>query len=286
MSGLADGLRPAFVAVGHVTLDRFGTAERPGGAALYAAVTAQRLGLSAGILTSHGPDFPLDRLPPQIEVVTVPSPETTRFEHRLEDGARQMQVTTTARPLGAHHTPEDWRAASMAMLAPVIDEVDPLVAAVFGAASIGVAAQGYLRRLAPDGRIVAKAWESADLMLRRAQALFLSLEDVEGDLDSAGEWFQRVPLGVLTAGRDGAILFVNGERYAVRPHRVHEVDATGAGDVFAAAFMIHYHRHGDPWRAADVAACVAALSVEGEGWSTIPDAATLAAALTVYERGA
>ncbi|PYM89262.1 MAG: hypothetical protein DME08_25690, partial [Candidatus Rokuibacteriota bacterium] len=61
---------PDFVAVGHVTLDHFGNDVRPGGAALFAAVTAHRLGLSAGILTSHGDDFPLGLVPPQIEVVT------------------------------------------------------------------------------------------------------------------------------------------------------------------------------------------------------------------------
>jgi sugar/nucleoside kinase (ribokinase family) len=278
------GLAPAFVAVGHVTLDRFGGTERPGGAALYAAVTAQRLGLSAGILTSHGDDFPLDLLPPQIEVVSVPDRQTTRFEHRAEGSDRQMRVTARARPLSAQDVPEDWREASMVLLAPVIDEVDPFVAAVFSPSTIAAAAQGYLRRLDRDGLIIPKVWQSADLVLRRAQALFLSLEDVGGDLASASEWFQRVPVGVVTAGRDGAVLFVNGERYPVRPHRALEVDATGAGDVFAAAFMIHYHRHGDPWRAAEAATCAAALSVEGEGCSTIPDAVTLAAALAVYER--
>jgi sugar/nucleoside kinase (ribokinase family) len=278
------GLAPAFVAVGHVTLDRFGETERPGGAALYAAVTAQRLGLSAGILTSHGDDFPLDLLPPQIEVVSIPHRQTTRFEHRVERRDRQMRVTAQGRPLSAQDVPEDWREASMVMLAPVVDEVDPRVAAVFSAATIGAAAQGYLRRLDRDGLIVPQVWESANLVLGRAQALFLSLEDMGGNLASVSEWFQRVPVGVLTAGRKGAVLFVNGERYSVRPHRAHEVDATGAGDVFAAAFMIHYHRHGDPWRAAEVAACAAALSVGGEGWATIPDAATLAAALAVYDR--
>ena len=54
------GLTPQFVAIGHVTLDRFGEATRPGGAALYAAITAHRLGLSAAVLTSHGDDFPLE----------------------------------------------------------------------------------------------------------------------------------------------------------------------------------------------------------------------------------
>jgi 1D-myo-inositol 3-kinase len=284
VSAREKGLTPEFVAVGHVTIDRFGVTERPGGAALYAAVTAQRLGLSAGILTSHGDDFPLDLLPPQIEVVSVAAPETTRFEHRVEGGGRVMRVTGRARPLGLCDVPQDWREAGIVMLAPVVDEVDPLVATAFGAGSIGAAVQGHLRRLDREGFLVPKPWESADLVLGRAQALFLSLEDVGGALEEVMEWFQRVPVGVLTAGGAGAVLFVNGERYSVHPHRAHEVDATGAGDVFAAAFMIHYHCHGDPWRAGGVATCAAALSVEGEGWSTIPDATTLEAAVAVYER--
>src|SRR5690349_2186210 len=71
---------PEFIAIGHVTLDHFGDEVRPGGAALYAAVTADRLGLSVGILTSHGEDFPLELIPPRIEVVSVPAKATTVFE--------------------------------------------------------------------------------------------------------------------------------------------------------------------------------------------------------------
>jgi sugar/nucleoside kinase (ribokinase family) len=60
------------------------------------------------------------------------------------------------------------------------------------------------------------------------------------------------------------------------------VDPTGAGDVFAATFLIHYDRLADAWEAAEAATCAASLSVEGEGWSAVPDAATLAAALDAY----
>jgi len=93
---------------------------------------------------------------------------------------------------------------------------------------------------------------------------------------------QRVPLAVVTAGAAGAILYVNGDRYEVPPRRTREVDPTGAGDVFAATFMIHHDRHDDPWEAAEAATCAASLSVEGVGWSTVPDAPTLAAALDAY----
>jgi sugar/nucleoside kinase (ribokinase family) len=88
----------------------------------------------------------------------------------------------------------------------------------------------------------------------------------------------------LTADRDGALLFVNGERYEVHPRPAREVDPTGAGDVFAATFLIQYQRDGDPWQAAAAAACAGALAVEGEGWSAVADRGMLDAALAEYQR--
>ena len=86
----------------------------------YAAVTAHRLGLSAGVLTSHGDDFPLEALPPQIEVVTVPAPRTTVFTHHVAAGRRRLTVGAAARPLSAADVPEDWRDAEIVLLfAPV-----------------------------------------------------------------------------------------------------------------------------------------------------------------------
>ena len=273
---------PDFVAIGHVTLDRFGDVTRPGGAALYAAVTADRLGLSVGLLTSHGDDFPLDAIPPRIEVVSVPGASTTRFEHREVAGEREMAITDLARPLGAKEVPEDWAEAPIVLLAPVADEVDPLCAAAFADAAIGAAAQGWLRQLGPAGVVVPRPWEFPDTVLGRVQSLFLSNEDVRGQEDAVVEWFQRVPVGALTAGRHGALLFVNGYRYEVAPRTTEEVDATGAGDVFAAAFLVSYHFGGDPWEAAVMATCAAALSVGGEGWSAVPNRGTLTAALEEY----
>src|SRR5688500_14839859 len=144
---------PDFVAIGHVTLDRFEdeatgqTRVRPGGTALYAAVTAHRLGLSVGLLTSHGDDFPLDAIPPAIEVISVPAAETTAFEHRYdEDGKRTLIVHATAEPLTVTHLPEDWRETPIVLLGPVAAEVDPTLAAQFPDAALGVSMQGWLRQ--------------------------------------------------------------------------------------------------------------------------------------------
>jgi 1D-myo-inositol 3-kinase len=275
---------PDFVAIGHVTLDRFGESTRPGGSALYTAVTAHRLGLSVGLLTSHGDEFPLDVIPSKIEVVTVPADETTLFEHRHEAAGRVSHVRAVASPLTVADVPEDWRDASLTLLALVVDEVNPMIATLFTDGAVGAAAQGWVRHVQPDGIVIPRPWQSPERLLQSVQALFLSREDIRGQEAEVLEWFQRMPVGVLTADRAGALLFVNGERYEVQPRPASEVDPTGAGDVFAATFLIQYQREGDPWLAAAAAACAGSLAVEGEGWSTVADRATLDAALADYQR--
>jgi 1D-myo-inositol 3-kinase len=273
---------PEFVVVGHVTLDHFGETVHPGGTALYAAVTAHRLGLSAGILTSHGADFPLDAVPPQIEVITLEAPATTVFEHRHREARRAMRVTSTARPLGPADVPEDWRGAGLVLLAPVVGEVDPALVETFPDATLAGSAQGWLRRIAAAGAVTTRRWSPPRGFLERLQALFVSGEDVRGQESGLTEWLQRLPLAAVTAGKSGALLYVNGERYEVRPRPARVVDPTGAGDVFAAAFLVRYHLEGDPWEAAAAATCAASMSVEGEGWSTVPERAALDAALAAY----
>jgi sugar/nucleoside kinase (ribokinase family) len=273
---------PDFVAVGHVTLDHFGDTVRPGGSALFAAVTADRLGLSAGILTSHADDFPLELIPSRIEVVSVPAHETTHFTHRDDDGRRVMDVPTVAGPLRSADVPEDWADARIVLLAPVVDEVDPLLVTAFPEATVGAAAQGWLRSRDREGALSMRVWSPPDFLVGRLQAVFLSQEDVAGHEAPIIELYQRVPIGVLTAERHGALLFVNGERYEIKPRPAVQSDATGAGDVFAATFLVQYERSGDAWEAAAAAACAGSLAVEGPGWSSLPDRVTLETAMARY----
>ena len=275
---------PDFVAIGHVTLDRFGDVVRPGGAALYAAVTAARLGLTAGLLTSHADDFPLELLPPRIELVSVPAAATTVFEHERTDGERRLRVRATAQPLGVDDLPEDWRDPELVLLAPVVNEVDGALASVFEGVTLAAEAQGWLRGVARDGAVESRMWPSPKGVLSRLQALFVSGADVRGQEAAMMEWVQRVPVTAVTAGARGALLYVNGDRYEVPPRRARQVDATGAGDVFAATWLVRYRTSGDPWDAAEAATCAASLAVEADGWSGIPDAAALETALADYRR--
>ena len=268
---------PDFVAVGHLTVDEMGEGLRPGGSALYAGLLAHRLGLRVALLTSYGPDFPFEILPEGIEVVAVPAVETTRFALAYGSDGRVLTLRARAADLASRHLPERLAGASLAYLAPVADEVAPNLAGSFAEAAVGVGAQGWCRRWDDDGRIEMRAWPDPHPVLARAQALFLSSDDIAGWESRALELYQDVPVGALTFAERGAVLFVNGERQTVPAVPAVEVDPTGAGDVFAAAFLIRYNATGDPWEAASFAALAGALTVEGQGVAGVPTAADLAA---------
>ena len=280
-----------FLAVGHVTLDRTPGGVRPGGAAYYAAMTAHRLGLRTGLLTALGPEFPRETIPGEIRVVDVPSKHTTIFRvgragrgGRSGPDRRELAVLARAADLEVDVVPEEWRDATLVALGPVAGEVDPVLAAAFPEASIVAMPQGWMRQRGAGGVVSPQPWEDADLVLPHVQALVVSHEDIEPFTKEALEWFQQVPLGAVTRAAEGAILFVNGERYGVEPDRATEVDDTGAGDVFATALLVAYNRDGSPWDAAAAAVCCAAASVEAEGVAGIPDRAALEARIAAYRR--
>ncbi len=272
------------VAIGHVTFDETPSGVRPGGSAYYAALTARRLGLRVGLLTSVAPDYPLDLFPAGIEVTVTPSPQTTRYRLGEAKGARTLSLLSRAADLEAEYLPPAWREAPLAVLGPVANEVDPALAGAFDDASVAVLPQGWMRKRGRGGLMAPQPWEDADAVLPWAQLLVLSEEDMGDSEEMAVTWLHQVPIGAITRAQRGATLYVNGEPYHVMPDVATEVDPTGAGDVFATTLLIEYQRSGDAWEAAAVAACAGAASVEGEGPAAVADRAALEARLAAYRK--
>ncbi|MCI0548966.1 MAG: PfkB family carbohydrate kinase, partial [Candidatus Rokubacteria bacterium] len=272
------------VAIGHVTLDRTPSGTRPGGAAYYAAITAHRLGLRVGLLTSFGSDLPRDALPGSIDVENAETRQTTIYTIGTSPAGRTLTLAGRAADLEADRLPVPWRAAPLVLLCPVANEVDPALAASWEGAAVGVLPQGWMRRRGKGGVMERERWPDAAAVLPHVQLLVVSSEDVGDDPEDAVGWFEQVPLAALTRGAAGADLFVNGEPYHIAADPAVPLDETGAGDVFASTLLIEYQREGDPWEAAAAAACAAALSVEGEGVARIPDRAALEARLAAYRR--
>jgi sugar/nucleoside kinase (ribokinase family) len=56
----------------------------------------------------------------------------------------------------------------------------------------------------------------------------------------------------------------------VPTHAIEIVDATGAGDIFAASFLVRLRQSGDPIAAARFASCLASQSITRRGLDSIP----------------
>ncbi len=260
---------PDFLVVGHLVADKVAGGHRLGGTATYASLTAHHLGLRTAILTRAAADLDLSSLPPEIEVHRLDSPRTTVFENAYSGGQRSQHLWARAEPITAADVPAELRGARIVLLGPVAGEVEGEVARCFPDALVALSLQGWLRTFAADGRVgqlSPRSWRS-NLLLRHSQALFVSEEDLppaEAE-EALTRWAGQVPLLVFTRGCRGARLARNGRWQEVAGFPAREVDPTGAGDVFAAAFLARYLETDDVAQAALFAAAAAALAVEAVG---------------------
>ena len=75
---------------------------------------------------------------------------------------------------------------------------------------------------------------------------------------------------IVTNGSHGVTVY-SGERvFELESLNVTEIDPTGAGDVFSAAFAVRFFETGNLLESSDFASVVAGLSVRSQGVSAIP----------------
>jgi sugar/nucleoside kinase (ribokinase family) len=275
---------PEFLAVGHVTRDLHPDGSfSPGGTVTFAALTAYHLGLAAGVVTRADVQL-ITQLPsylPSIALCVRPSQESTTFANQYQDGFRIQYLYARAADLEEADVPSEWRQAPIVLLGPLAQELSPSFVTLFprrSGALIAATPQGWLRRWDAEGRVLPTHWNAAQQVLPHLDVLILSHDDLlpfaEGSRSEAdailARWSEQVPLLVATDGRHGATLFRQGARQRFPAYPVQEVDPTGAGDVFAAAFLTHLFRHGDPEQAVNFANCTASFSIEKPGIEGIP----------------
>lgn len=261
---------PDYLVIGHVTRDIYNGGYKIGGTVTFSALTARNLGYRAGIVTSYGPDIDLTGLPAEILVASRPSAASTTFENIYQDGHRRQFTWSQAHLLTRSDVPEEWKASPIVHLGPIAQEIDLAVTGCFANALLGLTPQGWMRAWDEHGRVHPKVWEPPDALLQRADAVILSEEDVGGDLERVRGYADRTRLLVLTGGWKGSTVYYGGQVRAFPAPQVRERDPTGAGDIFAAAFLTALHSTRDPWLSAQFANCVAAHSVERSGLDSIP----------------
>ena len=250
-----------------------------GGSAAYAALTARALGLRPCVVTACA-EPPRALVKAGVAVHCVPSEATTTFSFVEGPQGRALQLRSLARPLQIDDIPAGWLRAPVVHFAPIAGEVPAEAVRLAAGRFVGLTPQGWLRRWDEAGVVRPVAWPQAKTVLGTATAAVLSLEDLDGDEALAACWAEHVPVLVLTRGAGGATVFWQGETHAVPPPQMKALDATGAGDIFAAAFFIRLLHTRDPAEAARFATTLAARSVTRCGLAAVPTPDEVATALT------
>ena len=258
-----------YLIIGHVTRDLIDGTFTIGGTVSYAARTARALGCRVGAVTSASPDLDLSQVLDGVLITRFPAATTTTFENVYTSNGRRQVLHSVAETLVPEMMPSNWR-APIVHLGPVARECDPALVGAFGDAFVGLTPQGWMRRWDQDGHVSCCHWEDAEELRSRAGAVVLSEEDVAGDESLVARYASQSRLLVLTQGAAGCTVYTAGQSRHFSAPAVHEVDPTGAGDIFAAAFFVWLQRQGDPWMAARFANCVAARSVTRAGLLSTP----------------
>jgi sugar/nucleoside kinase (ribokinase family) len=263
-----------YLLLGHVTVDRLDEQRVAlGGTATYAAVTARNMGARVGVHTSASYEPGLIDVLGGTLVARIPAEYTTCFVNDYSSGTRVQTLESVAEKLTFEQILPEWRRPAVVHLGPLCQEVDASLVDRFPRSLIGVTPQGWMRTWDENGLVTPTEWIDADRVLRKAGVVVISEHDVS-DPGLIADWAARARMLVVTLGERGCDVYRQGS-----PQPFHspafkstaELDPTGAGDAFAAAFLWHLHKSGGDWRvAADWANCVASFAIEKRGVRGVP----------------
>ena len=259
-----------YLVIGHIACDLTPAGASLGGTAVYAALTARALGLRVGVVTAWGQEVPVNEALDGIQVINAAVEHSTIFENIYTPQGRQQIIRYVAPDLPYAAIPPIWQAAPIVHVGPIAGEGKSLADGKFPSSLLCLTPQDWLRAWDASGRVHPGAWPEALPALAKAQAAVLSIEDVAGDEEQIEAMAMACRVLAVTEGAAGARLYWNGDLRRFRAPPLTEVDPTGAGDIFAAAFFWRFTVTHDPWAAAQFATHLASYSVTRRGLDGIP----------------
>ncbi len=265
-----------FLAIGHVCHDWTPSGNVLGGTTSYASFFARKMNLQTAILTSFGSDFEFQNRFQNISLHNIPSEKTTCFKNVYDGQSRQQFLLDKSNNIFTNHIPEDFKNPKMVLLGPIANEIDFGFFDLFENSMMAVCPQGWMRRWDSEGKVFHQTLENWSIF-QKADVVILSEEDLTLPAGQAGFQFDLIPkladlfnILVVTKGEKGAEVFFNNNKHTFPSFPSRMIDPTGAGDIFATAFLIRYFETKNISQAANFANAAASFCIEKKGTSELP----------------
>lgn len=267
--------------IGNPTRDKITTrdavVETFGGTVWYAALLMVRL-LQPVAVVGCGDSEIKHRLKQQgVDVRYFSDSGPVAYFENLYTARERRQNARSGRSLRVSDMPPEVFVAPAFLAGPVLQEVDP---AILTSRRRGLAlldAQGFLRHLTPENRVVERMGPDAEKAIRHCDILKVDAREAQliastGEIDTAMKRLHRMgpKITIITQGAKGALIYDGARFIQATAPIVTAVDSTGAGDVFAAAFLARYLDCCDAITACRFAVAAATLSTRGFGASALP----------------
>ena len=275
------------VTVGHLSIDFITsparTSAKPtlGGPPTYVSLAAKKLNADVSIISKVGNDLPpeylrwLEKQGVNISMVKqVTNASTTSYALRYgENGKRRLVLKNRGPLIKGEDIPCSFKTKA-AHIAPIANEIvyEAVLKLRRQAELVSLDPQGFIRFFKQDGTVHLGKMRDPEV-LQHVDVVKASEDEMkamtgEPDLEKAVRKIcqQGVKTVIVTRGRKGAVLRVNGRTYHIpvsKPNVV--VDTTGAGDAFIGGFLAEHVRGKDAVWSACVGSASASFVVEEPG---------------------
>jgi len=266
------------VVAGNVAEDRAPNGWAPGGPSLYTSRMCVALGANVTLVSAVPKAFPSAALA-GIDVRPTVGGLAARYANTYDaSGHRTQLLLQEGSPIPAARVSEACVGADALVLAPAYHELSGVPP--FPPPVVAVALQGLLRTHDGDGRVSPhpEPWSQVSRFARNGAFLFLSEEDTPKAETLADLATANGATVLVTRGAAGATRYAPGiAPAALRALPATLVEPTGAGDCFAAAFVVRLLETGDTAEACRWALAAGALAVQGPGLAGVPTRAMVEA---------
>lgn len=256
---------PELLCIGFACYDQHNGKNILGGTASYSSIMASYLGMKTALLTSVGNDFEFFDIFEKygIEICNIQSERTTVFENIYENNTRIQYIYDRAKTLFPKDVPANWKNAPIVKFCLIADEADYSLLIQFPHALVVATIQGWLRKWDKNGKVSPKEidWN----ILKNVDIVFMSEDDILGFESALPKMKELGNILVMTKGEKGVVIFHHGKEFEFPAFPTSAVDPTGAGDIFAASFLVKYYQTKNIEQAAAFANSTASLIVENFG---------------------